>query len=124
MRRAGCHALALAAAIGLLVTGQLWLGLAGIVLFGIPNAFYNAVVQHWAAGRFGAHGQGAVMGLLSTTFCVANILMALAGAVLTLLDTRLVLALGALLAAWSGWNWLAWGRQAPHPAPVAAGLTD
>ncbi len=124
MRRAGCHALGLAAAIGLLVTGKLWLGLAGIVLFGIPNAFYNAVVQHWAAGRFGAHGQGAVMGLLSTTFCVANILMALAGSVLTLFDTRLVLALGALLAAWSGWNWLAWGRQAPHSAPVAARLTD
>ncbi|MRV74270.1 MFS transporter [Duganella sp. FT92W] len=115
MRRAGCHALALACAVGLLGVGQLWIGLAGIVLFGIPNAFYSATVQHWAAGRFGAHGQGAVMGLLSTTFCVANILMALAGSVLTLADTRLILVLGAALAAWSGWNWLAWGKQALPP---------
>lgn len=124
MRRAGFHALGLAAAVGLLGAGNLWLGLAGIVLFGIPNAFYNAVVQHWAAGRFGAHGQGAVMGLLSTTFCLANILMALAGSVLALIDTRLVLVLGAALAAWSGWHWLAWGRQEQPPAGAAAGLAD
>jgi MFS transporter, DHA1 family, tetracycline resistance protein len=124
MRRAGFHALGLAAAVGLLGAGNLWLGLAGIVLFGIPNAFYNAVVQHWAAGRFGAHGQGAVMGLLSTTFCLANILMALAGSALALIDTRLVLVLGAALAAWSGWHWLAWGRQVQPPAGAATGLTD
>lgn len=128
LRRAGFHALALAAAVGTLGLGNLWIGLAGIVLFGIPNAFYNTTVQHWAAGRFGAHGQGAVMGLLSTTFCLANILMALAGSVLTLIDTRLILVLGAALAAWSGWQWLAWGRQAlpplsPVPA-VAAESTD
>jgi DHA1 family tetracycline resistance protein-like MFS transporter len=48
------------------------------------------------ADRFGGHGQGAVMGLLSTTFCLANILMAAAGAVLTLIDTRLVLVFGAV----------------------------
>jgi DHA1 family tetracycline resistance protein-like MFS transporter len=114
MQRAGWSALGLGAAVALLGVGNLWVGLAGIVLFGIPNALYNAVVQHWAAGRFGAHGQGAVMGLLSTTFCLANILMALAGSVLVLFDTRLVLMLGALLAAWSGWQWLAWGqRQVP-----------
>jgi MFS transporter, DHA1 family, tetracycline resistance protein len=125
LRRAGWYGLGVAAAIGLLGFGHLWIGLAGIVLFGIPNAFYNAVVQHWAAGRFGSHGQGAVMGLLSTTFCLANILMALAGSVLTLIDTRLVLVLGAALAGWSGWHWLAWGRQALPPAPPAgAELTD
>ena len=33
------------------------------------------------AERFGAHGQGAVMGLISTTFCLANIIMALVGVV-------------------------------------------
>lgn len=125
MRRAGRHALALAVAVGSLGLGHLWLGLVGIVLFGIPNAFYNNTVQHWAAGRFGSHGQGAVMGLLSTTFCLANILMALAGSVLTLIDTRLILVLGAALAAWSGWNWLQWGRQAPPPVSArGAELTD
>jgi MFS family permease len=120
MRRAGRHALALAVAVGSLGLGHLWVGLVGIVLFGIPNAFYNNTVQHWAAGRFGGHGQGAVMGLLSTTFCLANILMALAGSVLTLVDTRLILVLGAALSAWSGWNWLQWGRQVLPPLPPAS----
>jgi DHA1 family tetracycline resistance protein-like MFS transporter len=44
------------------------------------------------------------MGLLSTIFCLANILMALAGSVLTLFDTRLILLLGAALAGWAGWR--------------------
>ena len=33
------------------------------------------------------------MGLLTTIFCVANVLVALLGSVLTILDTRLVLVL-------------------------------
>lgn len=115
LRRAAFHALALAGAVGLVGVGNLWVGLAGIFLFGIPNAFYNAIIQHWAAGRFGVHGQGAVMGLLSTTFCLANILMAVAGAVLTLVDTRLVLLLGAALSACAGWTLLKW-PLAPEPA--------
>ena len=44
------------------------------------------------------------MGLISTTFCVANILMALAGSVLTLIDTRLILLLGAALSCWAAWR--------------------
>jgi DHA1 family tetracycline resistance protein-like MFS transporter len=84
------------------------LGLIAIVLFGIPHSFYNAIVPNWCAERFGAHGQGAVMGLLSTTFCLANILMALAGAVLTLVDTRLILLLGATLGAGSAWQLRGW----------------
>lgn len=90
------------------------LGLAAIVLFGVPHAFYNAIVPHWCAERFGEHGQGAVMGLISTTFCLANIIMALAGAVLTLVDTRLILLLGAGLSAWSAWRMGAWHAQAKN----------
>jgi DHA1 family tetracycline resistance protein-like MFS transporter len=71
-------------------------------------------MQAWAADRFGGHGQGAVMGLLSTTFCLANILMAAAGAVLTLVDTRLVLVFGAGLTMWAALRMRAWSR-----APVA-----
>jgi DHA1 family tetracycline resistance protein-like MFS transporter len=96
---------------GLVALGNAWIGMAAIVLFGIPNAFYNAVVPAWCAERFGSYGQGAVMGLLSTTFCLANILMALVGAALTLLDTRLVLLLGAMLAAWAGWRLRGWRVQ-------------
>ncbi|WP_093554765.1 MFS transporter [Pseudoduganella namucuonensis] len=115
LRRAACFAFGIAAAVGLVGAGGLWLGMAGIVLFGIPNAYYNATVQNWAAERFSGHGMGAVMGLLSTTFCLANILMALAGSVLTLIDTRLILLLGAGLSAWAGWRLLAWR---PMAAPM------
>jgi DHA1 family tetracycline resistance protein-like MFS transporter len=89
-----------------------WLGLAAILLFGIPNSFYNAVLPSWCAEQFGHHGQGAVMGLISTTFCLANIIMALAGAVLSLIDTRLILLLGAGLSAWAAWRVGHWKIEA------------
>jgi MFS transporter, DHA1 family, tetracycline resistance protein len=117
LRRASWNAFAVAAAVGLVGAGSMWIGLAAIVLFGIPNAIYNAVVPGWCAERFGAFGQGAVMGLLSTTFCLANIVMALVGSVLTLIDTRLILLLGAVLAAWAGWRLQGWRVQmAGRPA--------
>jgi hypothetical protein len=118
LKRAAWHAFGVACAVGLVGLGNLWVGMAGIVLFGIPNAFYNATVQNWAADRFGGHGQGAVMGLLSTTFCLANILMALAGAVLTLIDTRLVLLLGAALSAAAGWHLWVWRLRLPAAPPM------
>jgi len=115
LRKAAWNAFAVATAVGLVAVGNVWVGLAAIVLFGIPNAYYNAVVPGWCAERFGGHGHGAVMGLLSTTFCLANILMALAGSVLTLIDTRLILALGALLAAWAGWRLQGWRIRMAGP---------
>ncbi|UGQ49025.1 MFS transporter [Massilia endophytica] len=108
LRRAAWFAWGVAAAVAGVALGNLWFGLVAIALFGIPNAFFNAIVQGWAAERFSAHGQGAVMGLLSTTFCLASILTSLAGALLSLADTRLVLGLGAVLCAWSGWRIAAW----------------
>jgi DHA1 family tetracycline resistance protein-like MFS transporter len=118
--RAAALAVVVALAIATLGAGQLWIGLAGIMLFGLPHAFYNAIMQAWAADEFGAdHGQGAVMGLLSTTFCLANILMAVAGALLTLVDTRLVLVAGALLTAWASTRMRAWRR-----APLVATAID
>jgi MFS family permease len=92
--------------------GNLWIGLAAIVLFGLPHAYYNATLQGWSAEQFAAHGQGAVMGLLSTTFCLANIVMALVGGVLTLFDTRLVLVVGGLLAAWAALAMRNWSGRA------------
>jgi DHA1 family tetracycline resistance protein-like MFS transporter len=120
LRRAAWNAFAVAIAVGLVSVGNMWLGLAAIVLFGVPNAIYNAIVPGWCAERFGSFGQGAVMGLLSTTFCLANIVMALAGSVLTLIDTRLILLLGALLAAWAGWRLQGWRVQMAGPAGRAA----
>ncbi|MCC2959443.1 MFS transporter [Massilia sp. IC2-278] len=111
-RRASAQAALAAAAILAVGFGSLWVGLVGIVLFGLPHAYYNATLQGWSADQFAAHGQGAVMGLLSTTFCLANIVMALAGGVLTLVDTRLVLIVGGLLAAWAALALRQWsGRR-------------
>ena len=118
--RARAYAFAVAATIALLAVGNVWLGLAAIILFGIPNAYYNAILPGWCAEQFGHYGQGAVMGLLSTTFCLANILMALAGAVLTLIDTRLILLLGAGLTAWSAWRIRAWRDGMPDQHPLSA----
>lgn len=108
LRRARLHAFVTAGAIAMVAVGNVWIGLAAIVLFGIPNALYNAIIPGWCAERFGGHGQGAVMGLLSTTFCLANILMAIIGSLLTLVDTRLILLLGAVLAAWAAWRIGGW----------------
>ena len=119
LRRAAWNAFGVAAMVALLAAGNTAIGLAAIVLFGIPNAFYNAIVPGWCADRFGAYGQGAVMGLLSTIFCIANILMALAGSVLTLVDTRLVLLLGAALSGWAGWRLQGWRVSAAAPASAA-----
>jgi DHA1 family tetracycline resistance protein-like MFS transporter len=111
LRRAAWQAFGVAAVVATVALGNVAVGLAAIVLFGIPNAIYNAIIPGWCAERFGALGQGAIMGLLSTTFCLANILMALAGAGLTLIDTRLILLLGAALAAWAGWRLRGWRAQ-------------
>ncbi|MET3133211.1 DHA1 family tetracycline resistance protein-like MFS transporter [Oxalobacteraceae bacterium GrIS 1.11] len=123
LRRAAFHACCGAAAVALVALGNVQLGLLAIVLFGIPNAFYNAVMQNWCVERFDGHGRGAVLGLLSTAFCLANIIMALAGSVLTLFDTRLVLLLGALLSAGAGWRILGW-RARMGASGVATGVAS
>jgi DHA1 family tetracycline resistance protein-like MFS transporter len=121
LRRAAWNALAVGVAVAAVGFGNVWVGLVAIALFGVPNAIYNAVIPGWCAERFGYLGQGAVMGLLSTTFCLANILMALAGSVLTLFDTRLILWLGAALAVWAAWRLRAWRGELTAPAPMLEG---
>lgn len=110
-QRVGVQAAGVALALLCVGLGNLWVGMAAIVLFGVPHAFYNATLQGWAAEHFADHGHGAVMGLLSTTFCLAHIVMALGGALLALVDTRLVLVAGALLAAWAAVSMRRWSRQ-------------
>ena len=110
--RASIQAACAATAILAVGLGNLWVGLAAIVVFGLPHAYYNATLQGWSADQFAAHGQGAVMGLLSTTFCLANIVMALVGGVLTLVDTRLVLVVGGLLAAGAALALRNWSTRA------------
>lgn len=120
LRRVSWNAIAVALLIAAVALGNVWIGISAIILFGIPNALYNTVMQGWCAERFSAHGQGAVMGLLSTTFCMANIMMALAGSVLTLFDTRWILLLGAALSAWAAWRMAGWREQLAAPVPLEA----
>jgi MFS family permease len=111
LQQAGGFAIATALCIAVVAAGGPTLGLAAIVIFGIPNACYNAIMPAWCAERFGHLGQGAVMGLWSTIFCLSNILMALVGSVLALIDTRLILLLGALLTGWAAWRILRWAHN-------------
>jgi len=60
----------------------------------VPTALYNAVLPAWMSERFAAHGQGRVMGLMQTIFCVANVLIAVAGGWIALLSTRVTMGLG------------------------------
>ncbi len=67
------------------------------VLMGGGIALYNAMLPSYLAERGGEHGQGTLMGLMTTTFFLGNVIMALLGAALAIWDTRLVLSLSGLL---------------------------
>ena len=121
LQQASRFALMTAVCIAAVGLGGPMLGLFAIVVFGIPNAYYNAVMPVWCAERFGHLGQGAVMGLLSTIFCLANILMAVLGSVLTLIDTRLILLVGAGLSTWAAWRIHQWS-QTPSFASSPEGV--
>ncbi len=119
LRHASRFALMVAVCIAAVGLGGPTLGLLAIVVFGVPNAYYNAVMPAWCAERFGHLGQGAVMGLLSTIFCLANILMAMLGSVLTLIDTRLILIVGAGLTGWAAWRIKQWSQTPDFASPSA-----
>lgn len=128
LRRACWSALGVAACVLGVALGGPVTGLLAIILYGLPNAVWSAVIPSWSAERFGrAHGQGAVMGLISTTFCLASILTAAAGSLLTLIDTRLILALGATLTAVAALHLRAWRRAElikPSASPLPTALHD
>lgn len=121
LQQASRFALLCAFCIAAVAVGNPLLGVLAIVVFGIPNAYYNAIMPVWCAERYGHLGQGAVMGLLSTIFCLANILMALLGSVLTLIDTRLILLVGAGLSTWAAWRIQQWSR-APSTSAQTEGV--
>jgi MFS family permease len=111
---------AVAACIAVNAVGGPIIGMVGLVVFGIPNAFYNAVLPVYCSERFEKHGQGAVMGLISAIFCVSNVLVALIGAGVTLIDTRLIVLLGAAATAWSAWRVAHWVCRLPPRAVESA----
>lgn len=71
-------------------------GLVMVMALGLSLSFYNALMPAWMSERFAAHGQGRVMGLLTTVFCLSNVVMALVGGLLGQLSARWIMALGGL----------------------------
>jgi len=98
LRRAAVLALIAAACLGLMAVLPGPLGIVVIMAMGVPTALYNAVMPAWMSERFAEYGQGRIMGLLSTIFCVSNVIVALGGGWLALLSTRWIMALGGLAA--------------------------
>jgi DHA1 family tetracycline resistance protein-like MFS transporter len=120
LQRAGaCALLAAAGLLGLAVLpGPA--GLAVIIAMGLPLSLYNAVLPAWVSERFAEHGQGRVMGLLTVIFYLANVLTALVGGALSLLDTRWIMAVGGGCSLWASWSLLRLARDV-HRAPAVAG---
>jgi MFS family permease len=100
------------------VLGPGW-GVIPLLLFGAPNALYNSILPVHASERFGHFGQGGVMGLISTTYCISNIATAMAGGGIALIDTRLVLVLGAGAVGFAAWRVGLWARDDRVQAAVA-----
>lgn len=120
LRTAALAALAGAAGLGLLVVLPGTPGLATIALLGVPLAVYNAFMPAWVSSRFAHHGQGRVMGLLTTIFCFANVAVALAGGALALWNVRAVMALGAVCAGGAAFALWHWARHEAEPTPATA----
>jgi MFS family permease len=73
---------------------------------GAVIAVCNGVFPAYMANSFEAYGLGRVQGLLTTNFCVANVVTALVGSVIALAGTGWSLAFGGLLIlAASTWLW-------------------
>ena len=94
LRRAAQASMLAAFCILSLAAAPGWTGVICIVGAGAAQSLYNAVLPAWMSERFAEHGQGRVMGLLTTTFCIANVLIALIGSALAMLSVRSVMALG------------------------------
>ena len=98
LRRAARYALIGAVCLGLMAVLPGRVGIFVIMAMGFPTAMYNAVLPAWMSERFAEHGQGRIMGLLSTIFCVSNVIVALVGGWIALLSTRWIMALGGIAA--------------------------
>ncbi len=67
------------------------------VAIGCAIAIGNSMVPTFLSTAFGHLGQGKVMGLQTSTFCIANFLIALLGGPLTIISSTYTLILGAVL---------------------------
>jgi len=82
---------------------------ATFVLFALVGgtiAMTNGMVPSYLSHQFGHLGQGKVMGLQTSTFCITNVIIAVVGGPLSVIDSKWVLLLGAVLVALAtGYLW-------------------
>ena len=90
---------------------------AGLGFCGAVIALTNGVFPSYMANRFESHGLGRVQGLLTTNFCIANVIAALLGSVIALAGTGWSLFTGGVLCL-LGSLWL-WSRREPAYATEA-----
>jgi MFS family permease len=94
------------------------LSLYGAFVFcGAVIAVTNGVFPAYMANRFEVHGLGRVQGLLTTNFCVANVIAAITGSVIALAGTGWSLFSGGVLCLLAS-LWL-WSRREQTPATAA-----
>lgn len=88
-------------ALSVLLTIQPFLGYsASFVMFAVIGgtiALTNGMVPSYLSHQFGHLGQGKVMGLQTTTFCITNVIIATIGGPLSIIDSIWILLLGAVL---------------------------
>ena len=109
-----------AAGLTIMLAVQPLLGLVGtFAVFGLIGgwiAITNGMVPTYLAKYFGHLGQGKVMGLQTSTFCITNVIIATIGGPLSILSTNLVLWLGAALVA-AAWVTMVVTRHATPEIP-------
>lgn len=68
-----------------------------VALMGIANALYNGLLPVFISDTFSQQNQGRLLGLLSSTFCLANMLFALLGGVISLLGAQWSIFAGGIM---------------------------
>ncbi len=65
---------------------------------GVCIALFNGFIPVYISDKFSHIGQGQLMGLLTTTFSLANVLIAILGSLIAIISTDLAIMFGAFLA--------------------------
>ncbi|WP_416304903.1 MFS transporter [Neptunicella sp. SCSIO 80796] len=68
-----------------------------VALMGIANALYNGLLPVFITDKFSQQSQGRLLGLLSSIFCLANMLFALIGGIISLLGAQWSIFCGGLM---------------------------
>ncbi len=82
------------------------------VLTGAVIAMYNSLYTAWMSERFKHLDQGQLMGNMVSTFCLTNIIMALAGSYIVLLSIDTLMLVGGVMAICSG-LWFIYCQKLP-----------